>query len=91
MRYRKPPALASGDPLAVIAPAGRPDPAALEQGMALLGERYDVRTCRDLRRTGRAGMMAGDDGARADELAWALSDPEIAGKLEEFRHELESD
>lgn len=59
----------------MIAPAGVPDAVALERGLSLLSERYTVRTYRDL--DNPHGMCAGDDQLRAQELRWALTDPDI--------------
>jgi muramoyltetrapeptide carboxypeptidase len=74
--YSRPPALRPGDAIAVIAPAGLPDPQLLARGLALLGERYDVRLRRAL--PGEPwGTLAGPDDVRADELCWALGDPEV--------------
>jgi muramoyltetrapeptide carboxypeptidase len=72
----RPPDLRPGDAVAVVAPAGVPAPAALAAGVETLAGRYDVRLRRDLA-AARFGMHAGTDAERADELRWALSDPDI--------------
>lgn len=60
----------------MVAPAGVPEAAALESGLALLAERYTVTTFRDLTDS-PSGMLAGNDELRARELRWALTDPDI--------------
>ncbi len=73
--FRRPHPLRAGDPVAVVAPAGPFDSAALEAGIKVLGERYRVRY--DERIYSRARYLAGDDDRRLGELIAALADPEI--------------
>lgn len=73
--FRKPRAVRPGDTIAVIAPAGPFDRAALETGIAGLGDRYRVRY--DERVYSRQRYLAGDDERRLAELTGALSDPTI--------------
>ena len=73
--FRKPHAVQPGDTIAVIAPAGPFDRAALETGIAVLGNRYRVRY--DERVYSRQRYLAGDDERRLAELTGALGDPEI--------------
>jgi muramoyltetrapeptide carboxypeptidase len=73
--FRKPHAVRPGDTIAVIAPAGPFDRAALETGIAVLGDRYRVRY--DERVYSRRRYLAGDDERRLAELTEALSDPAI--------------
>jgi muramoyltetrapeptide carboxypeptidase len=73
--FRKPQAVRAGDTIAVIAPAGPFDRAALETGIAVLGDRYRVRY--DERIYSRRRYLAGDDERRLAELTGALSDPAI--------------
>src|SRR5579862_4143774 len=72
--FRKPHAVRPGDPIAVVAPAGPFDRAALEAGIARLGDRYRVRY--DERIFSQSRYLAGDDDRRLAELTSALSDPE---------------
>jgi muramoyltetrapeptide carboxypeptidase len=72
--FRKPCALNPGDAVAVIAPAGAFDPAALEAGMAVIGARYRVHF--DEHIYSRHRYLAGDDDRRLAELSTALTDPE---------------
>ena len=73
--FRKPQAVRAGDTIAVIAPAGPFDRAALETGIAALGDRYRVRY--NERIYSRRRYLAGDDERRLAELTGALSDPAI--------------
>jgi muramoyltetrapeptide carboxypeptidase len=73
--FRKPHAVLPGDTIAVIAPAGPFDRAALETGIAALGDRYRVRYEEDV--YSRRRYLAGDDERRLAELTDALSDPVI--------------
>lgn len=75
MRYRPVTPLRPGETVAVIAPSGRPEPESLDLGLALLSERYQVSTYRDLT-AAPFGMHAGVDPLRAAELRWALTRPE---------------
>ncbi len=72
-----PPPLKPGDTVAVVAPAGPFDRLLVLRGMAWLRGRYRVRFRQDL--FDRAGFLAGSDQRRRDELAWALTDPDISG------------
>src|SRR5262245_32370940 len=76
-RFVKPRALASGDRVAVVAPAGPLDREQLDAGLRVLGGRYDVAWDRGL--LSRARYLAGDDARRGRELAAALADPQVAG------------
>lgn len=73
--FRKPHPLRAGDSVAVVAPAGPFERAALEAGVAVLGERYRVRY--DEKIYSRARYLAGDDDRRFAELTAAFADPEI--------------
>ncbi len=73
--FRKPLPLRAGDVVAVVAPASSFERAALEKGVAVLGERYRVRY--DERIYSRTRYLAGNDERRLTELLAALSDPEI--------------
>ena len=77
LRFVKPRALAPGDRVAVVAPAGPFDRESLDAGLRVLAGRYDVAWDRGL--LSRARYLAGDDGRRGDELAAALADPRIRG------------
>ncbi len=73
---RFPPPLAPGDEVALVAPAGAVDRAAVAQAVGLLEARgLRVRARRDL--TARVRTLAGPDGRRAGELAGALRDPAV--------------
>jgi muramoyltetrapeptide carboxypeptidase len=73
--FRKPHPLRAGDAVAVVAPAGPFERAALEAGAAVLGGRYQVRY--DEQIYSRKRYLAGDDDRRLAELIAALSDPQI--------------
>jgi len=73
--FRKLDAVRPGDPVAVVAPAGPFDKAALEAGLAIISGRYRVRY--DERIYSRERYLAGDDDRRLTELTAALADPEI--------------
>jgi muramoyltetrapeptide carboxypeptidase len=73
--FRKPHALRPGDSVAIVAPAGPFDRAALEAGLAILSKRYRVRY--DERIHSRERYLAGDDNRRFAELTRALADPDI--------------
>jgi muramoyltetrapeptide carboxypeptidase len=70
-----PAALRPGDLVAVVAPAGPPEPAAFWRGLGWVRDRYRVRMSPGV--LSRAGYFAGDDARRAGELAAALGDPEV--------------
>jgi len=70
--YRKPRALRPGDAVGVVAPASRVPAEDLAAGIALLEDRYEVVTYRDL--SGGDGMLSGSDSARRQELQAALDD-----------------
>jgi len=76
-RFARPPALAPGDRVAVVAPAGPLDREIFETGLRVLGKRYDVAW--DARLLSRTRYLAGDDERRSAELAAALADPQIRG------------
>lgn len=68
--------LARGARIAVVTPAGRPDPAALAEGMALLADwGYEVVPAPHL--GARHRYLAGTVEERAGDLAWALTAPDI--------------
>jgi muramoyltetrapeptide carboxypeptidase len=75
LSFRKPHPVRAGDPVAVVAPAGPFERAALEAGVAVLGERYRVRYDESI--YSRARYLAGDDDRRFAELTTALADPQI--------------
>jgi muramoyltetrapeptide carboxypeptidase len=72
----RPPRLRAGARVAVVAPAGPVPPDAFAAGAAILGGRYTL--VHDERIFARQGFLAGDDDARAGELARALADPTLA-------------
>lgn len=67
--------MAPGDRVAIVAPAGPFSRDELFRGLAWLGTRYQLRL--SSRVLDRCGYLAGDDGARAAELASALGDPDV--------------
>jgi muramoyltetrapeptide carboxypeptidase len=71
----RPPRLRAGSRVAVVAPAGPVPRDAFAAGAAILGARYTL--VHDERIFARTGYLAGDDDARAAELAAALADPTI--------------
>jgi muramoyltetrapeptide carboxypeptidase len=73
--FRKPHAVRPGDAVAIVAPAGPFDRAALEAGLAILSQRYRVRY--DERIYSQERYLAGDDPRRFAELTTALADPDI--------------
>jgi muramoyltetrapeptide carboxypeptidase len=72
-RFVKPPRLAPGDRVAVVAPAGPLDRETFDAGLKILARRYDVAW--DASLLDRVRYLAGDDARRGDELARALADP----------------
>ena len=74
-RFRKLSAVRPGDAVAVVAPAGPFEKAALETGIAVIGGRYQVRF--DERIYSRKRYLAGDDDRRFTEFTTALADPGI--------------
>lgn len=72
----RPPRLAPGDPVALIAPAGPVPREAFEVGRALLAERYALRFDESGLFT-RTGYLAGSDERRLDELGAALLDRHV--------------
>ena len=70
--FRKPHAVRPGDSVAIVAPAGPFDRAALEAGAAILSKRYRVRY--DERIYSRERYLAGDDDRRFAELTSALAE-----------------
>lgn len=70
-----PPALRPGDTIAVVAPSSPFEHALAWVGLGWLARRYRVRFDRGL--FSRRGYLAGDDDRRRDELARALSDPDV--------------
>jgi muramoyltetrapeptide carboxypeptidase len=73
--FRKPHPLRPGDSVAIVAPAGPFDRAALEAGLTILSKRYRVRY--DEHIDSRERYLAGDDNRRFVELTRALADPDI--------------
>jgi muramoyltetrapeptide carboxypeptidase len=73
--FRKPHAVRPGNCVAIVAPAGPFDKAALEAGRAIISSRYEVRY--DERIYSRTRYLAGDDSRRFTELTTALMDPDI--------------
>jgi muramoyltetrapeptide carboxypeptidase len=72
----RPPPLARGDVVRVIAPGSPYDPASFQAGRAVLRDRLGLRPrFRDDLGT-RAGYLAGDDARRLDEWREAVADPE---------------
>jgi muramoyltetrapeptide carboxypeptidase len=70
----RPPRLAPGDPIRVIAPSGPVPPEAFAAGLAVLRARYDVR--HDDGVFARDGYLAGPDERRLTELAAAIAEPD---------------
>jgi muramoyltetrapeptide carboxypeptidase len=75
--FVRPPRLAKGDRVAVVAPAGPLDRESLDAGLRILAARYDVAWDPDL--LSRVRYLAGDDGRRGSELLAALADPRTKG------------
>ena len=73
----RPPALRPGDRVAVVAPAGPVERAALEKGLAVLASRYEPVVAEGL--FARTRYVAGDDRRRLGELLAALDDPTVRG------------
>lgn len=77
---RWPPPLRHGDRIVAIAPAGPPNPARVERGLALLRSwGLDVVLGEAVWEGDDAGFLAASDTRRAADLATALSDPAVAG------------
>jgi muramoyltetrapeptide carboxypeptidase len=74
--FTRPPALAPGDRVAVVAPASPFDRESFEAGLRVLARRYRPSLPEGL--FARARYLAGDDGRRRDELLAALTDEGIA-------------
>jgi muramoyltetrapeptide carboxypeptidase len=82
MTWRAPWRLEPGSRVAVVAPAGAPQPEAYAQGLALLEQRYAVIRRYTLspeagERAQHLPYLAADDAARAAALNDALADPEV--------------
>jgi muramoyltetrapeptide carboxypeptidase len=74
----KPAPVKTGDPLAVVAPAGRVDEKAVAGGVRVLETLgFRVTLGRHLREA--RGYLAGPDEARAEDLNEALADPDVRG------------
>jgi muramoyltetrapeptide carboxypeptidase len=73
--FRKLSAVRPGDAVAVVAPAGPFDKAVLDTGIAVIGDRYQVRFDESI--YSRKRYLAGDDDRRFTELTTALTDPAI--------------
>ena len=71
--FAKPPRLAPGDRVTVVAPAGPVERQSLEAGLRVLAGRYEATWEPGL--LSRARYLAGDDARRAGELRAALGDP----------------
>jgi muramoyltetrapeptide carboxypeptidase len=71
--FSKPPRLAPGDRVTVVAPAGPIERESLEAGLQVLAARYEATWDPGL--LCRARYLAGDDARRARELSAALGDP----------------
>lgn len=71
--FVKPPGLAPGDRVTVVAPAGPIERESLEAGLRVLAGRYEATWEPGL--LSRARYLAGDDTRRAGELRAALGDP----------------
>jgi muramoyltetrapeptide carboxypeptidase len=71
--FAKPPRLAPGDRVAVVAPAGPIERESLEAGLRVLAGRYEATWEPGL--LSRARYVAGDDARRAGEVRAALDDP----------------
>lgn len=80
MRYLRPPALRSGDRVAVIAASSPADQDRLDRGVAAIeGLGLTVDVFKSARATGGVyDYLAGDDGLRAADLTAALADPGYA-------------
>jgi muramoyltetrapeptide carboxypeptidase len=74
-RFTRPPALRSGDPVAVVAPAGPFDRGSFDAGLRVLAARY--RPTFDDSVFAGARYLAGDDARRLDELTAALTDDRV--------------
>jgi muramoyltetrapeptide carboxypeptidase len=72
----RPPPLAPGDVVRVIAPGSPYDPAAFQAGLAVLRGRLDLRPRLRDDIGASAGYLAGDDARRLDEWREAVADPE---------------
>ena len=77
--FAKPPRLAPGDRVTVVAPAGPVERESLEAGLRVLAGRYEATW--DLALLSRARYLAGDDARRAGELCDALGDPLVKGVI----------
>ncbi len=73
--YRPFAALCRGARVAVVAPAGPFDRSALEAGVAVLAERYEVHPAPGI--FSRRRYLAGDDARRLGELSAAMTDPAV--------------
>jgi len=74
----KPCVLRPGDRVAVVAPAGPVTPDVLATGLKVL-ESLGLRVTLGRHVEARNGYLAGPDEARAEDLAWALGDPDLRG------------
>jgi muramoyltetrapeptide carboxypeptidase len=79
MRPVRPPNLASGGTITVVAPAGKVDWMDLQLGLDWLDKRYRVRYRDDI--VSAFGYLAGDDGRREKELQSALDDLETGAVI----------
>lgn len=74
-----PPALAPGDAVALVSPAGPVETAVLDAGRELLERRYRVVEGAAVRQ--QHGFLAGDDEARRADLRWALFEAEAGAVI----------
>lgn len=73
----RPPSLRTGDRVAVVAPAGRPDPRFLERGLRALRD-WGLEPVVGRSVTGaEVGYLAADDDRRLDDLLDAFADPAV--------------
>ncbi|HEY8073481.1 MAG TPA: LD-carboxypeptidase [Labilithrix sp.] len=79
MDARRPPPIAPGALVAVVAPSSPFDRDELFRGLAWLRQRYRLRIATSI--FARAGYLAGDDARRAAELGRAMTDAEVGAIL----------
>jgi len=75
MRFTQPAPVARGDLIAVVAPASPIDKNRFEPGLSWLRDRYRLRM--ETTVADQHGYLAGEDARRRDELASAMTDPEV--------------
>jgi len=77
---QRPPRIARGQTLGIVAPAGPVDPDRLRRGLARLGDTFRIRLAPSLtapRAPGVPRYLAADDATRAAELNAMLADPDV--------------